>query len=163
MRVERDPAFWTAIANHPAVRPLIVISGELPDMTAMITDPKVLPLAFKHGGFLLFQRDGLGRVFELHTLFTPEGWGAEAAAAAHETCAWAFLHGCDIAFTVEIATNRRSRPPLSFGWRAAGPFRPSPELAADVRTWVLTQAAWDASPARRRISCQLSSPSPLLQ
>lgn len=154
IREERDVAFWTAVANHPEVKPTMVLSGEVPDMTTMVLDPKVTPWAAEHGGFLVFQRDGLGRIFELHTMFTPEGWGREVAQAAKEGLTALFLRGADLLFTVEVATNARSRPALSFGWRPAGPFAHSPELAADVRTWVLTRDAWDTSPVRRRHQCQ---------
>ena len=157
IREERDPAFWSAIANHPMVRPAIIVSGELPDMAKMVSDPKVWPLASEHGGFLFFQRDALAQVFELHTLYSPEGWGREVTDAAHQAFPLLFLRGAQIVFTVEVRTNQRSRPPLSHGWRAAGPFAFAAELAAEVRAWVLTQAAWEASPARRRL-CRLSSP-----
>ena len=153
IREQRDPAFWAAIANHPQVKPTVVISGEVPDMTQMVLDPKVWPLASEHGGFLFFQRDGLGRIFELHTLYSPEGWGREVAQAAKEAATAVFLRGAEVLFTIEVATNARSRPPLSHGWRPAGRFAFATELAAEVRTWVLTQEAWEASPARRRLFC----------
>lgn len=156
IREERNPLFWAAVANHPAVKPSVVLSGEIPDMTRMIGDPLVWPVASEHGGFLFFQRDALGRVFELHTMFTPEGWGREVAGAAKQAFSGLFLRGAELVFTVEVATNARSRPPLSHGWRVAGLFAPSTELAADVRTWVLTRTAWDASPARRRYKCPSS-------
>jgi hypothetical protein len=150
IRIERDPRFWSAVANHPAVRPAIVVSGEMADLAAAVSDPLVLPMASEHGGFLFYQRDGLGWVYELHTMFTPAGWGREVAEAAHEAFQELFLRGAQVVFTLEIATNRRSRPPLSHGWRTAGRFASSPELPAEARTWVLTQEAWAQSPARRR-------------
>lgn len=157
IREERDPAFWNAVACHPDVRPLIGPGVVMPDLTPVILDPHVLPMAAEHGGFIFFQRDRLGMVYELHTMFTPEAWGTrEVPTAAHEAFGGLFLLGAALVFTLEVATNRRSRPPLSHGWRTACPFAFAPELAADVRTWVLTREAWDASPARRRQTCRSS-------
>ena len=82
IRVEKDPAWWAAIANHPAVKPCLSLSADPVDVSKMVLDPKVWPVASEHGGFLFFQRDGLGRCWELHTMFTPEGWGREVAEAA---------------------------------------------------------------------------------
>lgn len=157
IRVERSGGFWNAIANHPEVAPLIAINNHVPDMTALVTDPMVLPVASEHGGFLFFQRDRLGFVFELHTMFTPEGWGREVADAARDAFSALFLRGATVVFTLEVETNAKSRPPLSHGWRPAGPFAFAPDLAANVRTWVLTQEAWNASPVRRRI-CRSQQP-----
>lgn len=154
IREERDPAFWAQVANHPDVRDAVLLSGELPDLARVCADPLVYPWASAHGGFLFYQRDGLGRVFELHTMFTPDGWGREVAQAAREAFTALFLRGADLVFTLEVRDSPNSRPPLSHGWKEAGPFSFAPELAAEVRSWVLTRTAWDASPVRRRM-CQL--------
>ncbi len=154
IREERSGAFWNAVAAHPDVKPLVSPTCDVPDLTALVSDPFVLPWASEHGGFLFCQRDRQGFAFELHTLFTPEGWGREVARSAREAFTALFLNGAMLVFTLEVETNDRSRPPLSHGWRPAGPFVFAPDLAANVRTWVLTREAWDNSPVRRRIECQ---------
>lgn len=159
IRLLRDPTFWQAVAEHPQVRPHLG-GGEVSALAEIVTNPLVLPLASEHGGFIFMQRDHFGRLFELHTMFLPEAWGTrEIPLAAHEAFTVLFLRGADLCYTYEAATNRRSRPPLSHGWRPAGEFAPSTELAADVRTWVLTRLAWEQSPARSRLNCPSLSPS----
>lgn len=156
IREERSGAFWNAVASHPEVRDRITLGGPLSDLTAIVEHPSVLPLAAEHGGFIFLSRDVSARVFELHTLFTPEGWGREVTLAAREAFTAVFLRDAALVFTLEVEINRRSRPPLSHGWRPAGPFAFAPDLAANVRTWVLTQDAWNTSPVRRRESCRSS-------
>lgn len=149
IREERDPAFWTAVYEHPEVKPRVGLGHEL-DLAGIVSSPGVTPLAADHGGFIFAQLDGLGRTHELHTLFTPEGWGREVAQAAKDAFAFMFDRGADLIITQEVAGNRRSQPPRSFRFTPAGDFRPSP-LGPDLRSWVLTRAAWEASPARQRM------------
>lgn len=143
IREERDPAFWDRIASHPAVEH---IKRGLPlDLGELAQHERVVPLASEHGGFLLFQLDGLGRIYEMHTLFTPEGWGREVNRAGKAMLNRMFE-------TAEIITTYEGYPPpKSFGWRTAGDFKDSD--IGRVRTWFLTREAWEASPARRR-QCQ---------
>lgn len=152
---QRDPAFWTGVAGHPEVGPRVLFGASLPSLAHLIELPSVLPLASKNGGFLFFRLDGIGRVWELHTMYRPEGWGREVAAASKAAFDRLFSGGASVVCTYEVQDAWRSRPPLSHGWKAAGPFSHAPELAASVRTWVLTREAYLASPARRR-----SCPSP---
>lgn len=149
IREERDAAFWTRIYEHPDVKPHVSLGADL-DLAGIVTHPGVTPLAATHGGFLFARLDGLGRTFELHTLFTPEGWGREVLEASKQAFQRMFDAGADLIVTQEVAGNRRSQPPLSFRFAPCGDFRPSP-LGHDLRTWVLTRAAWDASPARLRM------------
>jgi hypothetical protein len=153
IREERDAGFWNAVATHPDVRDCVFMNHPTMDLAPLVEPPTSLPLAAEHGGFIFLNKDGLGLVYELHTMFTPAGWGREVAAAAREAFDLLFLRSAQLVFTLEVETNVRSRPPLSHGWRTAGPFTYAPDLAANVRTWVLTREAWDASPVRRRM-CQ---------
>jgi hypothetical protein len=152
--INRDVGFWLAVLQHPAVARNTVVSGREADLAIMLADPKMHPLASEHGGMFLFQRDPFGRVFELHTAFVPEGWGREALFTGLAVAERMFLRGAELIFTVEVANNPKSRPPLSFGWQVAGPFAFASELAAEARTWVLTHKAWSASPARSRMCRQ---------
>jgi hypothetical protein len=135
----RDLAFWTGIANHPQVAPYLGFEG-VPDFAEIIQHPSVLPLASQNGGYLFLRLDGLGGVWELHSLFTPQGWGREALMAGKE--ALATVPGWSMITTYSHAANWRSRPPRSFG------FKPSNDVG-DRTLWFLTRAAWEASPAHR--------------
>jgi hypothetical protein len=153
--VERDPGFWAAVAGHPEVARHI---GATPQAVGTFAgNSNVVPLAFDHGGFLFRDLDGLGFVFELHTLFTPEGWGREVVGAAHEAFAWMFDRGAAVVVTHEQALWWRSRPPRSHGWVVAGDWRETP--AGKLRMWTLSATAWAASASVRRKACQSSPPS----
>ncbi|MGH7022112.1 MAG: hypothetical protein ACREEB_00825 [Caulobacteraceae bacterium] len=150
IRIERDPAFWAAVAGHPEVAPHI---GATPDEAAALAlHPLTLPLASAHGGFLFRNLDGLGFVFELHTLFTPEGWGREVALAAREAFARLFDGGAAVVVTHEQHGWWRAKPPLSHGWAPAADWRETP--VGLLRMWTLSAQAWRASALmRRRQSC----------
>lgn len=151
IRIERDPAFWTAVASHPAIRPLM--GGRDPALVgALAARPGVLPLAAEHGGYLFIRQDALGYVAELHTLFTPEGWGREALIAGIEAINAVWIAGFQSLVTLEMAGNPRGRPPVSFGFVQAGDFRPT--LVGEGRLWTLTRTGWATSPAMtRRAKC----------
>ncbi|HJR83449.1 MAG TPA: hypothetical protein VJ775_05935 [Sphingomicrobium sp.] len=148
IREDRDPAFWSATYEHPDVKPHVGLGQSL-DVAAIVADPRVTPLAAEHGGFLFVQLDELGRVFELHTMFTPEGWGREVLLAAKAAFSEMFVRGADVIVTHEVKGNPRSQPPISFRFRAAGDFAPA--LGAALRTWTLTRTAWAQSPALARM------------
>ncbi len=148
LRVERDPAWWTAVATHPVVMPMIGGVFTVDQIAALVSQPKILPLASEHGGFWFVAIDSFMRVRELHSLFTPEGWGREVHRAAKEAFEQVFTEGCDLVVTHQIRDNSRSAPPKSFGFRPLGEFAPS--MLGDVKTWQLTHEAWLDSPGRRR-------------
>lgn len=122
------------------------------DLDEYIAHERCTPIAAEHGGFLLCRVDAYARVYELHTLFSPEGWGREVHTAALEMFAMAFGNAADIITTFETE-HAQSKPPKSFGWRPAG--EPRPSAIGNVTTWFLTKAAWEQSPAWRR-KCRLS-------
>lgn len=151
MALERDPKFWTEVAEHPAVAPHVLFGHSGLLVAEVVQHPSVLPFRSEHGGYLFARLDGLGKLYELHSLFTPEGWGREA----YETAIFAFstiFITAHLVVTYEVEANPKSRPPLSFGFRAAADFSDHPELGR-VRAWVLTKEAWTASPVWRR-QCQ---------
>lgn len=150
IRIERDPAFWASVAEHPSVRPHVLYDEPVAGLLDLISAERVTPLAAEHGGFLFIQLDQIGRVFELHTMFTPEGWGREVAAAARQAFALIFAHGARIITTQEVAGWRRSAPPLSHGWKPVGPFGAAGRLPP-LRSWLLTADAWAASPVGRKV------------
>lgn len=153
IRIERDPAFWRAVAEHPEVASRLGAPMSGAALAALVTDAATLPLASEHGGHLFVRRDPLGFAAELHTLFTPEGWGREALEAARLAFDAVFHIGFQAVITHEAQANRKSQPPLSFGFRRAGDWRET--AFGNLRLWVLTTQAWAASPAakRRRKPC----------
>ena len=153
IRIERDPAFWRAVASHPAVAPALV--GLSPELAGEIARrPEVIPLAAEHGGFLVVRRDALGFVGEIHSLFMPQGWGREAIEAGWQALNGLWLAGFQTLVTFEAEGNPRSRPWRAFGFQTCGPWRET--SAGTLRQWVLTREAFAASPGahRRRKSCQ---------
>lgn len=128
IREDRDEAFWLRVA--PDLAPHVLQS------------PVVTPLRSDNGGYLFARIDALGAVYDLHAAFHPIGWGKEANATLK--AALRLLERWQIITVSEVADNPRSRPPLSFGFRPAGGF------VDGYRSWVLTRAGWEASPARRR-------------
>lgn len=145
VREERDPAFWQAVADHPQVRH--VTHGQTVDMEAVLARPGLVALASEHGGQLFFKLDGPGRVYEMHTLFTPEGWGREAHSAWVQTHNHMFGEvGADLLVTYET-DHPQSRAARTFGWRPIGELRDSP--IGQLRTWLLTREGWEQSPAKR--------------
>lgn len=147
IREERNPAFWRGIADHPEVSQAAIFGDAAMDLADIVQHPSVLPLASEHGGYLICRLDGLGHVCELHSMFTPEGWGREAMLAAVDAFDLAFAGGMQVLTTYEVSTNPRSRPPKRFGFVRAGEF----QGPYGLRSWVLTRAAWEASPGRSRL------------
>jgi hypothetical protein len=144
----RDPAFWLAVASHPAVAPHTHVTPDA--IVPLIARPDIVPLATANGGFLFVQMDGLGRTFELHTLYRPEGWGREVAGGLKAAMDAMTARGLQLLVTHEVEGWWRSAPPRTHGWKAIGPFAPAGDLPA-MKTWILTREAWEQSPARRRM------------
>lgn len=147
IRVERDPAWWRALAE--AVKP------DFPDLdpafvASKVTDADVIPMAAEHGGFLFVQRDPLGLIFDLHALFTREGKGREVHGALPVALRHIFSRGCQLILVTET-TRRQSRPPITFGFRPSGSVTETD--AGEVTLWMLTHPAWLASRAHRRFKC----------
>lgn len=143
----RDPAFWKMIASHPSVTPYL--NGlDVSVFDDILGQESVTPLASKHGGFLFITRDGWGRVRELHTLFTPEGWGREAHMAALEAIETIFVRDCDAIITYADESNYRTQPPRSFGFRPCATAFENDH--GRWRTWMVTRDAWEASAAHAR-------------
>lgn len=145
IRVERDPAFWRGILAHPEVRHVMRGIDPAAALDAILSNTTVIPVASEHGGYLFVQMDPLGRVYDLHAAYTPEGRGREANEALKAALD---LVQADVVIAFET-DDAQSRPPLSFGFRAAGLADETP--LGLVRTWVLTREAWEASKVRARM------------
>lgn len=141
----RDPAFWRPICEHPAVKPHVSLGFEGDWLTPVLESRRCLPWASVNGGYFLFQADFNDRVWDLHAAFRPEGWGREAHDLLIAVLAcpiWSLMT------VTEVEGNWRSRPPRSFGFRQAGPC-----------LWFLTRAAWEQSPAFKRMLKRCLQPS----
>lgn len=149
IREQRDPGFWQTVAEHPGVAPHVFLGHGPVSLAALVTHDSVLPLASEHGGFLFCRLDGPGRLWELHTMYTPEGWGREVLQAAKAAFSRVFEQA-QVVTTYEVEGWWRSRPPKSFGFQRAGDFQAVPEIGAALSTWILTRTAWETSPAHRR-------------
>ena len=153
IREERDPEFWGEIASHPAIQGAMM--GLTPVQVAAASQrPQIVPLASDNGGFFFCRMDQIGMIAELHTLYRPAGWGREVARAGKEALEWVF-RAVQIVTTYQIEANPLSQPPRSFGFVQAGEWQKT--AVGSARMWVLTRAAWEASPAHKRmLSCQRS-------
>lgn len=122
---------------------------------ALAVSQGVTGFASKHGGFLLANIDGMGRGYDLHALFTPEGWGREVNAGLKYLLLGVFRTAHYITVS-ELEQMPSSRPPLSFGFHPCSiGWLDSPH--GPMRTWILTLDSWRASPAFRRARCLLHS------
>lgn len=147
IRIERDAAFWIDVASHPALAGALY--GLPPQaLAAIIATPSVTPLASQHGGFIFNRLDAFGFMYELHTLFTPEGWGREVVTAGHEALERIFGSGAQVIVTAQMRDNDRSQPPRSFGFKAAGCW--SETQFGEAMCWFLSHEAWQQSPAHKR-------------
>lgn len=148
LRIERDPHFWTEVASHPALA--TALYGLPPAFIGQIVqNPRLTPLAAQHGGVFVSPLDAVGFLYEVHAMFTPEGWGREAYEASAETAMALFASGAQVISSLEIRDNARSRPPRSFGSVPVGDWRET--QIGEGRCWILTRDAWEGSPARKRL------------
>jgi len=148
--LDRDPAFWSRVNEHPEVNPHTTLGQTDYDLPAFINNPRVTPLRSTNGGILLVDLDGAGQVVELHIMFTPEGWGREALMALTAAVEWAFGSGAQVITTYQARGTSRWTPPASFRFQQAGEFQLHAALGVELRSWVLTKRAWETSPAYRR-------------
>ncbi len=140
--INRDASFWERIANHPDVAH--VMFGQVVDFSSVEAEC-VYPYAAVNGGYIFVRLDPFGRIYDLHSLFTPEGWGREAFQTAIEVLA--LLPGWQVITTYHTG-HKQSKPPASFGFRPAGAFCETP--FGNWQTWLLTRDAWEASPVYKR-------------
>jgi hypothetical protein len=150
--INRDVAFWDRIAQHPEVAPYIFMGREPETLAPLIENPAFQPYASDNGGLIFGPVDHLGFVLELHTLYTPEGWGREVAVHSKAFFQDVF-RTASLIVTHEQENHWRSRPPRSHGWQASGDFK-EVGMACRLKLWTLSREAWSASPAGRKMQCQ---------
>lgn len=89
LRRTMDATFLNEVANHPDVRPYLG-APQVPtlDLTQIVQDPGNVVLVNEHGGWVLHPI--MPTVYELHTMFLPEGRGRAYFAAAKEALRYVF-------------------------------------------------------------------------
>lgn len=145
----RDASWWEGIAAHPQVAPHVFMGLPAVSLAPLVEPVASYPMASINGGLIFAPLDNLGFVYELHTLYKPEGWGREVHAHAKE-CFREMMEGASIIVTHEQEGSAHTRPPLSFGWRTSSGFR-EVGLPKRLRMWVLTKEAWQSSPVGRKL------------
>jgi len=147
----RDVTWWDHIASHPEVSPHIFMDRDPTSLGVLIDNPANLPLRSEHGGVILIAMDAFGLVREMHTLYSPEGWGREVAMNGKLFMREAFLT-TQVLFTHEQEGNWRSKPPRSHGWKECSEYC-YVDLPKRLKLWMLTREAFFASPVGRKL-CQ---------
>jgi hypothetical protein len=136
----RDPAFWQPIIDHPLVKPHVSLGSDVDWLSVLLDSPMCVPFRGEAGGYFLVRM--AHGTWDLHAAFEPRGWGRDANVTLKRALGaveW------DLIVSLEVDGNWRSRPPRSFGFRPAEPMR------SGLRLYHLTRAAWEASPAFRRM------------
>lgn len=113
---QADPRHLNGVANDPRVFPLIAFDGcDRFDLTKALDDPTTYALATEYGGFIFVRQQPA--IYQLHTMFLPEGWGRHAYRAAIEAAQWMFTRtDCMEILTVSPDDNPRSRPFRGLGF-----------------------------------------------
>lgn len=83
-----DAERLNALANHPDVRPWLLGADGPLDLTRLVENPAVVCLEAEHGAFLLVPIQPT--VYELHTMWLPEGRGKEFFGHAAEMFRYIF-------------------------------------------------------------------------
>lgn len=90
MRRTLDATFLNEVANHPEVFPWIGSAQDSVDLTPTISNPANIALEADGGGWVLIRLEP--GVYELHTLFLPEGRGRAYFAQAREAIRYVFVN-----------------------------------------------------------------------
>jgi hypothetical protein len=94
-----DGSFLNEVANHPEVRPWLLGDGPL-DVGPAVSDPANITLVTEHGGWVLHNLGG--GVYEVHSLFLPEGRGRAVRVALTEALDYVFSHTDCIRITTRL-------------------------------------------------------------
>jgi hypothetical protein len=141
MNISTDSQFLNRIINDPSVFPFVSYGQKFPmDAALLLEDRRNVFLANESGGFLfLFRQEG---IYEVHTLFLPDGRGAAALSSAKEAAAFAFaVMRAQLLVTFVEENNRATRLfAMKAGFRKTGQVRHSgykfDELEYSRKDWV---------------------------
>lgn len=104
MRRTMTPERINALANDPEIRPWVGGEGVL-DLTALVENVAVVTLEFKHGAFMLVPISET--VYELHTMFLPEGRGADFFVNATEMFRYLFTRTPALEIVTKVPDGNR--------------------------------------------------------
>lgn len=131
-----DPTFLNSVANHPEVRPWLMGEGPL-DLSPIISSPGNIALQAEHGGWVL--QCISPAVYEVHSMFLPEGRGANVKAALAEALDYVFSATDCRQLVTRIPVNNPSAAALG---KIAG-FRPwfGDRYRIEVEDWAQSSKA----------------------
>lgn len=136
----RDPAFWVEIAASPSSSNTAFSADTSFEWVA---SPRVMPFACRSGGHAFMQLDPFFRVWDMHSLFTIEGWASDAFELA--------VYALDVLPSWQVVTtysaDQGTEGLLSLlGFAPAGEYAPVPD-GGFWQSWVLTREAYARSNA----------------
>ena len=106
LRRTLDPAFLTAVANHPEVHPWVAPTADAVDLAPVITHPANVTLVTDHGGFIgIRQEPGL---YDVHSLFLPSGRGRVAVAAMTAALQYMFIQTDCVELRTQLPEGNRA-------------------------------------------------------
>lgn len=150
--INRSPEFWDGVAFHEEVAPFVFMGGEKQSLYSLVDDVRNVPFASENGGVLFVKTDHLGSIYEMHTMFTPAGWGREVAVTGAQALHNIFETAVMV-FTYEQEGHWRSRPPKAHRWKSSGEFVDH-GFSKRLKMWYLTRDDWLSSPVGKKIRCQ---------
>lgn len=149
--INRDVSFWDSIASHADVAPAVFMNCPIQSLALLISNEKNEPFSSQNGGVLFVKTDHLGAIYEMHTMFRPEGWGREVAVTGAKALHHIFTKAL-LVFTYEQEGHWQSRPPKSHRWKSSGEFIDQ-GLSKRLKLWYLTRDDWLSSPVGKKIRC----------
>lgn len=149
--INRDVQFWDSISSHVEVAPFVFMGVPVQSLDVLIVNENNEPFASKNGGVLFVKTDHLGSIYEMHTMFRPEGWGREVAVTGAKALHHIFSKAL-LVFTYEQEGHWQSRPPKSHRWKSSGDFVDQ-GLSKRLKLWYLTRDDWLSSPVGKKIRC----------
>lgn len=150
--INRNVEFWDSVAFHPKVAPFVFMDCEKQSLAPLIENESNDPFSSENGGVLFVKTDHLGSIYEMHTLFTSEGWGREVAVTGAKALHHIFSKAL-LVFTYEQEGYWKSRPPKSHRWKSSGEFVDQ-GLSKRLKLWYLTRDDWLSSPVGKKIRCR---------
>ena len=150
--INRSADFWDSVAFDPDVAPFVFMDAPRQSLSVLVGDESNEPFASDNGGVLFVKTDHLGSIYEMHTMFRPEGWGREVAITGAKALHHIFSKAL-LVFTYEQEGHWQSRPPKSHRWKSSGEFIDQ-GLSKRLKLWYLTRDDFLSSPVGKKSLCR---------
>lgn len=150
--INRSAEFWDGVASSPEVAPFVFMDLPVQSLGGLVENENNEPFASDNGGVLFVKTDHLGSIYEMHTMFRPEGWGREVAITGAKALHYIFSKAL-IVFTYEQEGHWQSRPPKSHRWKSSGEFVDQ-GLSKRLKLWYLTRDDFLSSPVGKKSQCR---------